>query len=268
MPGDVNVPTPCPAITRDSVIALPGDEATSTNVTLLCAEGDFITASCPYLYRPTNSTDVMIALSFGPMIIWPFTSSLPCKMMSQPQAPSNKNAATHLIVIMGVSGSGKSSLAEMLAEYYGYHFVDADDFHNEEARTRMAEGLPLSDKMRAPWVASICRYLQSRAKNQQHCILAFSGLKRIHRDQLREAGLCTFFIFLCGDRSTLQDRLNKRTGHFMAPVLLDSQLNSLEQPLAENDVYPLDISSPISTILHKAITVIDQQYGMPKLVTK
>ncbi|HTF83938.1 MAG TPA: gluconokinase [Cellvibrio sp.] len=188
--------------------------------------------------------------------------------MIQRLAPSNMNATTYLIVVMGVSGSGKSSLARTLADYYGYCYLDGDDFHSESSRARMASGQPLTDEMRAPWVAAICQHLQDRARRQQHCFLAFSGLKKIHRNQLREAGLKTLFIFLRGDKHTIQDRLNRRTGHFMAPALLDSQLATLEDPSMETDVVPLDIAAPLATIADQAIQAINEQYELEELATK
>lgn len=188
--------------------------------------------------------------------------------MIQRLNPTNINATTHLIVVMGVSGSGKSSLARALADYYGYCFLDGDDFHSDSSRARMASGQPLTDEMRAPWVTAICEHLQDRAHKHQHCFLAFSGLRRLHRNQLRNAGLKTLFIFLRGDRCTIQERLNKRTGHFMAPALLDSQLESMEDPQTESDVITLDISAPLSCIKDQAVRAIDEQYGLQELLVK
>lgn len=188
--------------------------------------------------------------------------------MSQRLVPSNFNATTHLIVVMGVSGSGKSSLARMLADHYGYCFLDGDDFHSESSRARMASGQPLTDEMRAPWVAAICQHLQERARRQQHCLLAFSGLKKVHRNQLREAGLKTVFVFLRGDKCTIQERLSKRTGHFMAPALLDSQLASLEDPSLETDVIPLEIAAPLPIIADQAVQAINEQFEVEELVAK
>lgn len=188
--------------------------------------------------------------------------------MNQYHAPSNNQATTHLIVVMGVSGSGKSSLARALAEYYGYSFLDGDDFHSDAARTRMASGLPLTDEMRAPWVASICSHLHDRTKKQEHCVLAFSGLKKMHRNQLRTVGLKTLFLFLRGDKATIQERMEKRVNHFMAPTLLESQFSSLEDPSQESDVIPLDITKNLTTLCHQAIQIIDQEYALSLLIAK
>src|SRR5690606_24884461 len=107
-----------------------------------------------------------------------------------------------------------------------------------------------------------------KARHQQHCLLAFSGLRKAHRNQLRDAGLKTIFLFLRGDKPTIQDRLNRRTGHFMAPQLLDSQLAALEDPSTETDVIPLDIAAPLTTIADQAIQAINEQYEPEELTAR
>src|SRR6188768_14337 len=93
---------------------------------------------------------------------------------------SNPESFTNLIIVMGVSGSGKSSVATAIANHYQYCFLDADDFHSQENKRHMASGQPLTDEMRIPWVNSIKEYLQSANSEQKHCVLAFSGLRKQH----------------------------------------------------------------------------------------
>jgi gluconokinase len=174
-------------------------------------------------------------------------------------AITNPDADTNLIIVMGVSGSGKSSLAKALADHYGYEYLDGDDFHSQEARDRMAKGMPLTDAMRLPWVIRMRDYFRGAACKQQHSTLAFSGLKRVHRDELRKAGLKTIFLFLHSDRNTIQTRVNKRAGHFMAPSLVDSQFDSLEDPSHETDVYTIDVNAPLDQVLDLAIRVVDRE---------
>ncbi len=174
-------------------------------------------------------------------------------------AITNPDASTNLIIVMGVSGSGKSSLAKALAEHYGYDYLDGDDFHSQEARDRMAQGLPLTDAMRLPWVIRMREFFRDAARTHQHSTLAFSGLKRVHRDELRKAGLKTIFLFLHSDKDTIQTRVNKRAGHFMAPSLVDSQFDSLEDPCHEADVIKIDVNAPLEQVLAHAIRVVDRE---------
>jgi len=170
---------------------------------------------------------------------------------------SNPESNTNLIIVMGVSGSGKSTLAKALADIYGYEYIDGDDFHSAESRALMAEGVPLTDEHRAPWVAAIKAHLQDNANHLTHTILAFSGLKKKHREALRSAGLKTLVLYLSGDRETIQERINKRKGHFMAPALLDSQFASMEDPLSESDVHLIDVWPRLEQVVEQASGLID-----------
>ncbi len=170
---------------------------------------------------------------------------------------SNPQASTCLIIVMGVSGSGKSTLAKALGDIYGYQYLDGDDFHSAESRSLMAEGVPLTDDQRAPWVATIKQRLQDNANHHIHTTLAFSGLKQKHRAELRAAGLRTLFLYLNGNRETIQERINNRKGHFMAPALLDSQFASMEDPLSEPDVYLIDVWPTLEQVIQQARAIIN-----------
>jgi len=175
-----------------------------------------------------------------------------------PKAVSNPLATTNLIIVMGVSGSGKSTLAQALANIYGYEYLDGDDFHSLESRTLMSQGIPLTDAHRAPWVAAIKQRLEVNARQHRHTILAFSGLKQKHRHELRSAGLRTLVLYLLGSKATIQDRLNHRKGHFMAPQLLTSQFASMEDPLGETDVHLIDVSHGIDQVVQQACALVNQ----------
>ncbi len=153
---------------------------------------------------------------------------------------------------MGLPGTGKSTLAQALAKRHGYEYLDADDFHSPESRAQMAQGIPLTDEQRAPWVASIKRRLQSNAHQQIHATLAFSGLKKKHRDELRSAGLRTLVLYLNEQRETLEQRVSQRKGHFMAPMLLASQIASMENPCNEADVHPMPPGATLEQALATA----------------
>jgi gluconokinase len=161
--------------------------------------------------------------------------------------------------MMGVSGAGKSTMASALSEHFGFTYLDADDFHSDAAKAHMAAGKPLTDGMRAPWIARMCDYLKEHADSDATFVLAFSGLKRSHREPFRHCGLDTHFLFLDGDATTIADRISARQGHFMPPELLDSQFEALERPdlQKEPDVTPLNIHPPVPGVLDQAIDYIE-----------
>lgn len=192
------------------------------------------------------------------MIVQPYHSPKDdCDYMPLTKTVSNPQANTFLIIVMGVAGSGKSTLASALADIYNYEYLDGDDFHSDDSRALMAQGIPLTDAHRAPWVASIKERLQNNALRQVHTILAFSGLKQKHRDILRSAGLRTIVLYLNGDKATIQDRINSRKDHFMAPALLDSQFASMEDPLNEPDVHLLEVWPTLDEVTQAAVKLID-----------
>lgn len=164
-----------------------------------------------------------------------------------------------LFVVMGVSGAGKSTLASALAEHYGFLYLDADDFHSEQAKAQMAAGNPLTDEMRQPWIERICRRLTELSRGDQHLVLAFSGLKQSHREPLRHCGLDTHFLFLDGDADIIAERIRARQRHFMSPRLVDSQFEALERPdlQRETDVRRIDIVPPVPGVLAQAIELVD-----------
>ncbi|RYY74211.1 MAG: gluconokinase [Gammaproteobacteria bacterium] len=180
--------------------------------------------------------------------------------MDSNKTVSNPNATTFLAIIMGVSGSGKSTLAKVLADNYSFEYLDGDDFHSLESRSLMASGTPLTDAHRAPWVAAIKQRLQDNANHVTHTVLAFSGLKQKHREELRSAGLKTVFLYLDGDKEIIQDRINNRKGHFMAPTLLDSQFASMEDPLSEPDVHLINVRPGFERVSQQARAIIDEHF--------
>ncbi|WP_374012836.1 gluconokinase [Pseudoxanthomonas koreensis] len=146
------------------------------------------------------------------------------------------SSAARVAVVMGVSGSGKTTLARALASAWGATFLDADDFHSEQAKALMASGQPLTDAMRQPWVERIAADLARRVAAGENVTLAFSGLRRAHRDMLRQAGLPLQFLFLHGEAELIASRMRARSDHYMPVCLLDSQFAALEPPHDEADV--------------------------------
>ncbi len=144
------------------------------------------------------------------------------------------------LVIMGVSGAGKSTVGRLVAERTESLFLDADDFHAAENLAKMAAGEPLSDTDREPWLSALRDEITRRNNAGQTVILACSALKESYREQLRAAGPQVVFVHLHGTREQLTERLEQRDKHFFPHSLLDSQLADLEPP---SDALTLDIAA-------------------------
>ena len=162
------------------------------------------------------------------------------------------NRRPGLVVCMGVSGAGKTTVARHLAQEFGLNFVEADDFHGSENRARMAAGKPLDDAMRDAWVGRLCVELEVRYQRQEDCVMACSGLRRVHRQRIRDLPFHTRFLYLEGDRRVIAERLERRSGHFFPPSLLDSQFADLEVPEDEEGVVSLDIGDNLPVVLAEA----------------
>lgn len=169
-------------------------------------------------------------------------------------APATPASASPLaIVVMGVSGSGKTTIAQALAAHYGYRFLDADDYHSVAARAQMAAGQPLTDAMRLPWVELLAATLRDCVEAGESVVLAFSGLRGTHRQLLRRSGIPIRFVFLHAAPHVIAARLSARAGHFMPASLLDSQLQTLELPLDEADVVSVDVDATVAEVVQDAI---------------
>ena len=137
---------------------------------------------------------------------------------------------TRVFLLMGVAGSGKTTVGRLLAHSLGWHFADADDFHPPANVAKLSAGEALSDADRAPWLAAVRTHIDARLAARENTVLACSALKETYRDQLIADPGCVKLIHLHGTRAQLSARLNTRTGHFAPPSLLDSQLATLEEP--------------------------------------
>ena len=152
-------------------------------------------------------------------------------------------------IVMGVSGTGKTTVGEALAKRIGARFVEGDAHHPPENRKAMEEGRPLDDAMRAPWLDSIAR---DAATGAGPVVVACSSLKRAYRDRLREGiGGHVLFVHLRGARALLAERMSHRS-HFFPVTLLDSQLDTLEPPGADELSVTLDVAAPPEALVADA----------------
>lgn len=156
------------------------------------------------------------------------------------------------LVVMGVSGCGKSSVGAALSSRLAIPYADGDDLHPAENVDRMRQGKPLTDQDRWPWLDHCGRAL---ADAQDGLILGCSALRRVYRDRLRSASGMPdlFFIHLTGSHALLHKRMSARQGHYMPASLLQSQLDTLEPPGPDENAVAIDIDQSIQTIIRQSI---------------
>ena len=147
-------------------------------------------------------------------------------------APASQQTAAQIFVLMGVSGSGKTTIGTLLAQRLAIPFLDADDYHPQANKDKMHAGHPLTDEDRWPWLATLNGLLRDHARQGTGCVLACSALKSIYRDKLEEdlPDSAIDFILLEGSRELIAGRLAERHHAFMNSTLLDSQFATLETP--------------------------------------
>lgn len=150
-----------------------------------------------------------------------------------------------MVVVMGISGSGKSSVGEALAISLGVPFLEGDSLHLPANVAKMAAGEPLDDADRAPWLTAIAAWMGTHDDG----VVACSALKRAYRDRLRDGAPTTRFVLLAPPRAVLEQRLGRRQGHFMPGSLLDSQLATLEPPPADEAALVIAADEPIDAIV-------------------
>ena len=161
------------------------------------------------------------------------------------------------MVIMGVSGSGKSTVGELLGHRLGVPFIDGDDLHPAANKEKMRTGIPLDDDDRRPWLQEIGRTLQSHQQDGQGVIVACSALKRRYRDLLREHAPEVVFLHLQGSADTLAARMAARNHEFMPATLLTSQLEALEPLEADERHMLLDVRQSPSELADRAAAALE-----------
>lgn len=159
-----------------------------------------------------------------------------------------------IVVLIGVSGSGKTTVGQCLASQLGWPFHDADDFHPAANIEKMRRGQPLSDEDRVPWLRAIGQAMADVEAKKQSAVFTCSALKVAYRQQLRASARGVTIVSLEVDEPTLHTRLTRRAGHFFNPALLDSQLRTLE-PAKDADLR-VDASQPVEQITRQIIDTL------------
>ena len=154
---------------------------------------------------------------------------------------------------MGVAGAGKTVVGSLLASGLAVPFLEGDDLHPPANVRKMAQGIPLTDDDRRPWLATIAARIAEAKRSDTGLVVACSALKRAYRDMLRGADADLRFVHLTGDRALLARRLAHRAGHFMPLSLLDSQLATLEIPSPDEHAWTCDVAETPQSIVARIV---------------
>jgi carbohydrate kinase (thermoresistant glucokinase family) len=177
---------------------------------------------------------------------------------------SAEGFAPHILIIMGVSGAGKTTIARLLAKQLGWPFRDADEFHPRANVEKMKSGIPLDDEDRKPWLVAIAAFIDAERSCGAHAIVTCSALKRAYRDVIAGERPDVRLVFLKGDKELIQSRLAKRHGHFMPPALLQSQFDALEEPGSDENPITVSIDAAPGEIAEEIMARLGLEAGAPK----
>ncbi|HEX5808453.1 MAG TPA: gluconokinase [Anaerolineales bacterium] len=159
------------------------------------------------------------------------------------------------VVVMGVAGSGKTTVGQALAGHLDWEFYDADGFHPAANITKMASGIPLDDSDRLPWLASLHALISASLTEDRPGVLACSALKESYRERLLEGNKDVLIVYLKGNYDLIWSRISARHDHYMKPEMLKSQFEVLEEP---TDVLTVDISMSVEEIVQEILRHIEK----------
>lgn len=168
------------------------------------------------------------------------------------------------VIIMGVSGSGKSTIAEALAVRLGWICEDGDQYHPASNVEKMTAGQPLTDADRFPWLQAIAARIDDVCGKSERLVISCSALKRAYRDILIHERSDVRLVYLEGSRALIADRLAKRKNHFMPAGLLDSQLSALEPPVASERPIIVSIDAPVEAIVANIVSALKSRAETPR----
>jgi gluconokinase len=163
-----------------------------------------------------------------------------------------------ILIVMGVSGCGKTTIGELLAKRLGCDFADADSFHSQANKDKMHKGIALTDEDRWPWLKAIRASIVAKQADGTTHVYACSALKRVYRDILREGDKDVTFVYLKGSLELLKERIKTRTGHFFDPALLQSQLDTLEPP-GPDEAIEADVALSPEQIVEKVLKDVKER---------
>jgi gluconokinase/shikimate kinase len=161
-----------------------------------------------------------------------------------------------VLVLMGVSGCGKTTVAAILSGRLDWPFEEGDALHPQANIDKMHAGHPLTDEDRAPWLEKVATWVEECLEAGENGLITCSALKRSYRDIINRRGHGVQFVYLAGSKATIAARLAARHGHFMPPTLLDSQFEALQEPAADEPAVRIDIGPPPSTIANTIIETL------------
>jgi carbohydrate kinase (thermoresistant glucokinase family) len=159
------------------------------------------------------------------------------------------------IVVMGVSGAGKSAVGQGLAERLGWRFAEGDALHPARNVAKMKSGQPLTDADRAPWLAAVAQVIGTWRQRGEHGVITCSALKKVYREQISDRGDVRL-VFLEGPREVIAGRVGARQRHFMPPTLLDSQFATLEPPGPDENPITVGINRPVEGVIESIIRAL------------
>jgi gluconokinase len=168
-----------------------------------------------------------------------------------------KITSAPILIVMGVAGTGKSTVAGLLAERLNWEFQEGDALHPPANVAKMSAGIPLTDEDRWPWLDAIGAWIKEKTQRGEPGILTCSALKRSYRDRLR--GPNVIFVFLNGPREVIAARMARRADHFMPPALLNSQLATLEPPTADENVLAVDLGTTPADEVAEVLHALEQR---------
>ena len=164
-----------------------------------------------------------------------------------------------ILIVMGVAGTGKSTLAGLLAERLNWELQEGDDLHPPANVAKMSAGIPLDDDDRWPWLDAIAAWIKVKTKSGEPGIVTCSALKKSYRDRLR--GPNVIFVFINGPRAVIEARMASRKRHYMPLSLLDSQLATLEPPTSDENVLEVDLAAPPEEQASAVLNALEGRIG-------